>query len=121
MDNFLNISAERILYENAYFFIIEDAFPVSLGHLLIISKLLRRDYFELSDEEKGFLPIAIQKAKYIIEQTYQPQGYNIGMNCGEAAGQTVFHFHCHVIPRYKGDMENPRGGVRHCVEGKGNY
>ena len=121
MDNFLDISAERILYKAAYFFIIEDAFPVSPGHLLIISNVLKRDYFELSKEEQASLSIAIQKAKDIIVQTHQPDGYNIGMNCGKAAGQTVFHFHCHVIPRYDGDMPNPRGGVRHCVEGKGNY
>ena len=61
------------------------------------------------------------KAKELIQAEYKPDGYNIGMNCGATAGQTVFHFHCHVIPRYKGDMENPRGGVRHCVAGKGNY
>lgn len=63
----------------------------------------------------------IDIAKNLIEKDHKPDGYNIGMNCGETAGQTVFHFHCHIIPRYKGDMENPRGGVRHCVSGKGNY
>ena len=121
MNNFLGITTERILYQDAYFFIIEDAFPVSPGHLLIISNVLKSDYFELSEEEKSFLSIAIQKAKAIIEQTHKPDGYNIGMNCGQAAGQTVFHFHCHVIPRYEGDMSNPRGGVRLCVKGKGDY
>lgn len=55
------------------------------------------------------------------EREFAPDGYNIGMNCGEAAGQTVMHFHCHLIPRYKGDMENPRGGIRHCIAGKGYY
>ncbi len=59
--------------------------------------------------------------KELIEFDLQPDGYNIGMNCGEFAGQTVFHFHCHVIPRYKGDLENPRGCVKHVVEGKGYY
>ena len=63
----------------------------------------------------------IEVAKKLIENDNSPDGYNIGMNCGESAGQTIFHFHCHVIPRYIGDMENPRGGVRHCVAGKGNY
>ena len=91
------------------------------NHLLIISKDPKKDFFSLSLEEQQELPQMITKAKEIIEQTHQPGGYNIGMNCGEAAGQTVFHFHCHVIPRYIGDMENPRGGVRHCVEGKGYY
>ena len=65
--------------------------------------------------------VTIELAKSIIEKEHEPDGYNIGMNCGESAGQTVFHFHCHLIPRYKGDMENPRGGIRHCINGKGNY
>ena len=60
-------------------------------------------------------------AKNIIKSKFSPDGYNIGMNCGETSGQTVMHFHCHVIPRYKGDMDNPRGGIRHCIYGKGYY
>lgn len=58
------------------------------------------------------------EAKRLIELEFKPDGYNIGMNCGETAEQSVFHFHCHVILRYKGDTANPRGGVRHCVPGK---
>ena len=121
MKSFLEIPQERIIFKNDFFFIIKDGFPVSPGHLLIISNELKLDYFELSNDEKANLTEVILKAKEIIEQEYKPDGYNIGMNCGEAAGQTVFHFHCHVIPRYKGDMEDPRGGVRHCLEGKGRY
>jgi diadenosine tetraphosphate (Ap4A) HIT family hydrolase len=79
------------------------------------------DFFDLSKDEKEALITCINKAKELIEKEYSPDGYNIGMNCGEAAGQTIFHFHCHVIPRYKNDMTDPRGGVRHCVEGKGYY
>lgn len=52
---------------------------------------------------------------------YQPDDYSLGMNCGQAAGQTIFHFHCHIIPRYNGDTPNPRGGIRHCIPGKGDY
>lgn len=63
----------------------------------------------------------IEIAKGIIEKDYSPDGYKIGLNCGDSAGQTVFHFHCHLIPRYKGDMEDSRGGVRHCINGKGYY
>jgi diadenosine tetraphosphate (Ap4A) HIT family hydrolase len=88
---------------------------------LIISKRLTDDYFSLAIEEKQDLIHAIQLAKSSIEENYSPDGYNIGMNCGEAAGQTVFHFHCHVIPRYTGDMEDSRGGIRHCLKGKGYY
>ncbi len=121
MKDFLEIPVEKIIYKDEYFFIIKDGFPVSPGHLLIISNTVSKDYFELTEAQKLALPKAIEKAKELIEIEYKPDGYNIGMNCGEYAGQTVFHFHCHVIPRYKGDMENPRGGVRHCVKGKGEY
>ena len=121
MKDFTEIQPDRIIYKNDYFFIIEDAFPVSPGHLLIISNFIRKDYFELSDIEKNELLSTIEIAKEIIEKKHRPDGYNIGMNCGESAGQTVFHFHCHLIPRYVGDMVNPKGGIRHCVSGKGYY
>lgn len=121
MKDFTTIEQHRILYKNEFFFIIKDGFPVSPGHLLIISNEVRKDYFELNNEERKSLNEVIDLAKGLIESEFKPDGYNIGMNCGVAAGQTVFHFHCHLIPRYKGDMENPRGGVRHCINGKGYY
>lgn len=119
--NFYELPKESHIGETEYFFLILDGFQVSLGHTLIISKELREDYFALSDIEKTDLDIAIQLAKELIEQEYTPDGYNIGMNCGVAAGQTVFHFHCHLIPRYIGDMEDPKGGVRHVIPSKGSY
>ena len=118
---FISIPESRILFESDDFLIIKDIFPVSPGHMLIISKREASDFFSLTDSERNQLNKSILITKSLIELEYKPDGYNIGMNCGAAAGQTVFHFHCHVIPRYFGDMENPRGGVRHCVEGKGNY
>jgi diadenosine tetraphosphate (Ap4A) HIT family hydrolase len=121
MSVFLNIPKDRILYRGNHFFIIRDIYPVSPGHTLIITRELKKDYFELSKEELNELPSMIQKAKNLIELEYRPDGYNIGMNCGEVAGQSVMHFHCHIIPRYQGDMKNPKGGIRHCVKGKGNY
>jgi len=121
MKDFTEIPKDKILYKNDYFFIIEDGFPVSPGHLLIITNRLKKDYFELDFTEKQNLPLVIDKAKEIILTNYSPDGFNIGMNCGESAGQTVFHFHCHVIPRYLGDMDNPRGGVRHVIPSKGKY
>ena len=121
MKDFTQIEASRILYKDEFFFIIKDAFPVSPGHVLIISNEVREDYFSLTSNEKEALSGTIEKAKQIIEQEFNPDGYNIGMNCGKSAGQTVFHFHCHLIPRYSGDMEDPRGGVRHCINGKGYY
>jgi len=121
MKDFTEIQEDRIIYRNDLFFVIEDAFPVSPGHLLIVSNIIRKDYFELTEQEKIVLASTIAIAKTLIEKKYSPHGYNIGMNCGESAGQTVFHFHCHLIPRYTGDMENPKGGIRHCIKGKGYY
>lgn len=121
MSIFLAIPEDRIIYRDDLFFIIRDKYPVSPGHSLIISNQLRADYFDLTKVEKQHLVEVIDKCKHLIEQEFSPNGYNIGMNCGEIAGQTVMHFHCHLIPRYKGDMKNPSGGVRHCIEGKGYY
>ncbi|ROI06567.1 HIT family protein [Chryseobacterium sp. G0240] len=121
MKDFTEITEDKIIYRGKYFFIIEDGFPVSPGHLLIISNEVKTDFFALNEEEKYDLPSMIEKAKEIVLSQYHPDAFNIGMNCGADAGQTVFHFHCHVIPRYKGDMDNPRGGVRHVIPGKGSY
>ncbi len=121
MSIFSMIPDENKIYSDEYFYIIKDSYPVSEGHLLIISKELKKDFFSLNNIEKQQLVLVIEIAKKIIEKDYSPDGYNIGMNCGESAGQTIFHFHCHIIPRYTGDMENPRGGIRHCIPGKGNY
>jgi diadenosine tetraphosphate (Ap4A) HIT family hydrolase len=121
MRDFLSIHPAKILYRNDHFFIIEDGYPVSPGHLLIISNIVRTDYFSLTEAEKHRLIDTIVIAKSLILDKFKPDGFNIGMNCGAAAGQTVFHFHCHVIPRYKDDMENPDGGVRYCIPKMGNY
>ncbi|MGA0233168.1 MAG: HIT family protein [Saprospiraceae bacterium] len=121
MSAFKDIEKSRILYSSSYFMLIWDAYPVSPGHMLIVSINEKIDYFELSDHEKNDLTKMIDKAQTIINEKYSPDGFNIGMNCGTSAGQTVMHFHCHVIPRYDGDVEDPRGGIRHCIPGKGYY
>ena len=121
IQNFLELPRDKWIGETDHYFLFPDGFAVSPGHTLIVAKELRDDYFSLTPDEKSDLDNAIQLAKELIEKDHRPDGYNIGVNCGEAAGQTVFHFHCHVIPRYVGDMDDPRGGVRHCVEGKGRY
>ena len=121
MSVFANIPEEERIYKGDFFFLIKDKFPVSKGHILIISNEEKNDYFSLNKDEKNELINLIDVAKCIIEREIKPDGYNIGMNCGVAAGQSIMHFHCHVIPRYNGDMENPRGGIRHCVAGKGYY
>lgn len=121
MSVFLEKDKSEWLGEGKHFFIIEDGFPVSDGHLLIISKRPAKDYFELNQDEKFELVDMIDMSKKLIEKNHNPDGYNIGFNCGTAAGQSVMHFHCHVIPRYHGDMENPKGGVRYCIPDKGLY
>ncbi|MGC6448031.1 MAG: HIT family protein [Rubripirellula sp.] len=104
------------------FFVIRDRFPVSEGHSLIISRRATAvTYFDLSSEEQHELLQLIEQVKAGLESELSPDGYNIGMNCGAAAGQTVMQFHCHIIPRFDGDMDDPRGGVRLCIPSKGNY
>ena len=113
--------SEHVCGSNA-FFVIRDRFPVSEGHSLIISR--RTDavtYFDLSSDEQRELLQLIEEIKTELESKLSPDGYNIGMNCGAAAGQTVMQFHCHIIPRFNGDMDDQRGGVRLCIPSKGNY
>lgn len=121
MSVFLEIDSDSIILEGKYLFAVFDKFPVSPGHTLIISKQVKETYFDLTYQEKHELLEMIDQLRSNLDNQYSPEGYNIGMNCGVTAGQTVMHFHCHLIPRYKGDMEDPRGGVRHCIKGKGNY
>ena len=111
----------RIIMENELAYAIYDMFPVSNGHILIIPKQHFKDYFDIDNQAKNELWILVDKCKKIIEKKYNPDGYNIGINCGEAAGQTVMHLHIHLIPRYKGDTENPRGGERGAIPGKRMY
>ena len=115
------IDDDRILYQDSDFFLMFDGFPVSPGHILIITNGNEETYFDLSESKRNKLSQMLDKSKEIVESRHKPDGYNIGMNCGLSAGQTVMQFHCHLIPRYTGDVENPRGGVRHSVIGKGYY
>lgn len=121
----MSVFEKRIkLFENDYFYIIEDKYPVTPGHVLVVSKRKEvKHFFQLSIEEMKALPLTLHIARGVIQGNlgYHPDGYNIGMNVDSAGGQTVMHFHCHVIPRYKGDMKDPRGGVRNCIPSKGNY
>jgi diadenosine tetraphosphate (Ap4A) HIT family hydrolase len=122
MSVFKSIPKEDKIYSGDNFFMIYDRYPVSPGHILIISNDSSKiNFFDLSNDEKLELLNLLEIGKVIINEKFKPNGFNIGMNCGEAAGQTVMHFHCHLIPRYKGDMENPRGGIRYCIPEKGNY
>ena len=118
---FCNIDKERIILENEDAFAVYDSFPVSKGHVLIIPKKHIKNYFEADENTKIQLWKLVDKCKEKADKSFAPQGYNIGINCGEAAGQTVMHLHIHLIPRYKGDIENPRGGVRGVIPDKRIY
>ncbi|MFT7158014.1 MAG: diadenosine tetraphosphate (Ap4A) HIT family hydrolase [Parvicella sp.] len=99
----------------------DDKFPVSEGHCLIVPKRHVETWFDMSKEEQAEAFELVDQVKVLLDDKYAPDGYNIGMNCGESAGQTIPHAHIHVIPRYKGDMDNPRGGVRGVIPDKQSY
>lgn len=109
------------IIENEKAFAIYDKYPVSKGHLLIITKRHVKSYFTTTHEEKKALDDLICKAKKLLDKKYNPDGFNIGINEGESAGQTVDHLHIHLIPRYKGDIKNPTGGVRGVIPEKRIY
>ena len=112
----------RIIAENELAYVIRDGFPVTPEHTLIIPKRHAIDYFELVQSEVNAINALMHDQKKLLTlDDPSIQGFNIGMNCGEVAGQTIFHCHVHLIPRRKGDVENPRGGVRHIIGGKGFY
>lgn len=98
-----------------------DGFPVSQGHTLIISKRHATTFFDLTNEEQCDMINLLSECKKIIDAKFSPNGYNVGLNCGTAAGQTVMHVHMHLIPRYSGDVENSKGGVRGVIPNKKLY
>jgi len=115
------VDKDRIVYQDSSWIAIYDNYPVSKGHVLLIPKRHCETYFDLNYVELVSLGVTIGVIKFILNNKFNPDGYNIGVNCGEAAGQTVKHCHIHIIPRYKGDMEDPRGGVRGVIPEKQKY
>ena len=114
-------SNRDIVIENENAFAIFDKFPVSNGHLLIIPKLHCNSYFDLDIQIQNACWDIVSLGKQLLEKMYSPSGYNIGININEAAGQTIPHAHIHLIPRYTGDVSNPRGGVRGVIPFKQDY
>lgn len=98
-----------------------DQFPVSPGHALVVPKRHVERWRDLHPAERSELLAGIDTAMAAIESAHRPDGYNVGLNDGAAAGQTVMHLHLHVIPRYTGDSPDPRGGIRWVVPGKARY
>ena len=119
---FCNIPPVRIVLENELAYAVRDGYPVTEMHSLIIPKRHIQDYFDLTTEELIACDQLIRSLKDEISNSDNSvNGFNIGMNSGETAGQTIFHCHIHLIPRRTGDVDNPRGGVRSIIPGMGNY
>ena len=115
------INDDKIIIQNEDFFSIYDDFPVNPGHCIIISKKHIVSFFDLTSKQLQNFFKLISQTKKIIENKFHPDGYNIGINEGEAAGRTYHHLHIHLMPRYVGDVKNPRGGVRNVIPEKADY
>ena len=107
--------------ENDLAFAVYDGFPVSPAHVLVIPKRHVANYFDLTSDELAAIQDLLVIMKKQVDEKFHPDGYNVGVNVGEPAGQSVFHVHVHLIPRYKGDVANPRGGVRGVIPSKQKY
>ncbi len=118
---FCTLPAERILGENEHAVWIRDGFPISPGHSLVIPKRHVGSFFDISEQERAAMLALLDAAKAMADKEFQPDGYNVGINDGPAAGQTVPHLHMHLIPRFKGDQADPRGGVRWIIPAKADY
>ena len=109
---FCTLDENRVEMENEHAIAIYDKYPVNEGHMMVISKRHFSNFFEATDEEILCLFNLLKESRDYLEEKYNPEGFNIGVNIDEAAGQTVMHLHIHLIPRYEGDIDDPRGGVR---------
>jgi diadenosine tetraphosphate (Ap4A) HIT family hydrolase len=118
---FCSIDSNRIAFANDLVIATWDGFPVNPGHLLIVPRSHVPEWANLSAAEKTAVSLAVDQALSLITQRFHPEGFNVGFNQGAVAGQTVFHFHLHVIPRYAGDVADPRGGVRYVVPERARY
>ncbi len=118
---FCTLPRERILGENKHAVWIRDGYPVSPGHSLVIPRRHVGSFFDVTDEERGDMLALLDLAKAAATDEFNPDGYNVGINDGPSAGQTVPHLHIHLIPRFKGDMPDPRGGVRWIIPAKADY
>jgi len=118
---FCTLPSERIVVSNLHGVVIRDGFPVSPGHTLIILRRHVGSFFDIDATERDALMALLEEARRRLDKEFSPDGYNIGINDGTAAGQTVPHLHIHLIPRYSGDRADPRGGVRWIIPEKADY
>jgi ATP adenylyltransferase len=119
---FCELPTERVIAENALAFAVQDAFPVTEGHALVLPKRHVRDYFDLVQPELNAIQSLLRATRSgLLDRDPTIAGFNVGVNSGEAAGQTVFHCHVHLIPRRNGDVDVPRGGVRGVIPRRQSY
>jgi diadenosine tetraphosphate (Ap4A) HIT family hydrolase len=118
---FCSPDESRVFHRGTSVVGIWDAFPVSPGHAILVPMRHVASWFDATSEEQDDLMRAVATARATIEESSRPAGYNIGINVGQAAGQTVMHLHVHVIPRFVGDVDDPAGGVRFVIPERGDY
>lgn len=118
---FCALAADDVVWSSALSVAIRDRYPVSPGHTLVIPRRHVATYFDATAEEQANLWRGVAELKVALDRELHPDGYNVGFNAGEAAGQTVPHLHIHLIPRFRGDMADPRGGLRGVIPEKQRY
>jgi diadenosine tetraphosphate (Ap4A) HIT family hydrolase len=118
---FLTRPSTDHIASNALTFAIRDAYPISPGHTLVVTRRVVPTWFDATPDEQAAVMALVNEVARQLDESHHPDGYNVGFNAGEAAGQTVPHLHVHVIPRYDGDRPDPRGGVRWVLPEKADY
>jgi diadenosine tetraphosphate (Ap4A) HIT family hydrolase len=118
---FLDIPTSAWLAANERCFAVADRYPVSPGHTLLVTRRLVATWWEASRAEQQALLDLATEVKSLLEARHDPDGWNLGVNVDAAGGQTVPHLHLHLIPRFTGDVPDPRGGVRHMIPGRGDW
>ncbi|MEF8793138.1 HIT family protein [Thiohalorhabdus sp.] len=118
---FCELGTQRVLWSDDQAAVVPDTYPVSPGHMLVITKRHVGSFFETSEAERASIAEGLDAAKDLLERDFSPDAFNIGLNNGQAAGQSVPHLHVHLIPRYEGDKEDPRGGVRWILPESAQY
>jgi diadenosine tetraphosphate (Ap4A) HIT family hydrolase len=118
---FCGIPQEQYVLSNTTCYAIFDLSPVAPGHMLVIPKRHAPTFFDLTTQEHQDMDDLLLRCKEQLDQSSTPGGYNIGLNCGTIAGQSILHCHCHLIPRYQGDVQDPKGGVRGVIPNKQHY
>ena len=118
---FCSLPPERIWIQTESTIAFRDAYPLSNGHTLVIPRRHVYSLFDLPEEEQQRLWCQVSVVHRLLREAFNPGGFNVGLNDGQVAGQTVLHAHIHIIPRYSGDVSDPRGGVRWVIPAKATY